>query len=135
MIKKISDKDAWEDFLSSKETLPNKDNDLDQIRPTGHLTFDLHGYSLDEANDKISNLIKDCFQKGIRKLTIVTGKGLHSQNEKNPFVSKNLGILKYSVPEYIKNNIELMNMIIKIEDAKENDGGSGAFYIFLKKNL
>ena len=75
-------------------------------------------------------LIKDCFQKGIRKLVIVTGKGIHSQNEKDPYVSKNLSILKYSIPEYIKNNLELMDMIIKIEDAKQEDGGSGAFYIF-----
>ena len=98
-------------------------------------TFDLHGYSLEEANKKVSFLIEDSYKKGVKKLVIVTGKGLHSSNEKDPYVSKNLGILKYSVPEYIKNNLELMNMIIKIEDAKQNDGGSGAFYIFLKKNL
>ena len=67
------------------------------------------------------------------KLIIVTGKGLHSQNEKNPYVSKEFGILKYSVPEYIKNNNELMKMINRIEDADIQDGGSGAFYIFLKK--
>ena len=135
MNKKISDKKAWENFLSNKETLPNKDIDLDKTELIRQLTFDLHGYSLDEANKKISILIKDSYNRGIRKLIIVTGKGLHSQNEKDPYVSKNLGILKYSVPEYIKNNIDLMKMIIKIEDAKLDDGGSGAFYIFLKKNL
>jgi len=133
--KKISDKKAWQNFLSSKETLPNKDINLDKQRSIGQFTFDLHGYSLDEANIKISSLIRDSFQRGIRKLVIVTGKGLHSQNEKDPYVSKNFGILKYSVPEYVKNNQELMNMITKIEDAKLNDGGSGAFYIFLKKKL
>tara|TARA_B100000035_G_C20908920_1_gene513004 strand:+ start:546 stop:953 length:408 start_codon:yes stop_codon:yes gene_type:complete len=133
--KKISDKKAWQNFLSSKETLPDKDINLDKLRSIGQLTFDLHGYSLDEANKKVSSLIIDSYQRGIRKLVIVTGKGLHSQNEKDPYVSKNFGILKYSVPEYVKNNLELMNMITKIEDAKLNDGGSGAFYIFLKKNL
>ncbi len=135
MNKKISDKKAWQNFLSSKETLPDKDINLDKLRSIGQLTFDLHGYSLDEANKKVSSLIIDSYQRGIRKLVIVTGKGLHSQNEKDPYVSKNFGILKYSVPEYVKNNLELMNMITKIEDAKLNDGGSGAFYIFLKKNL
>ena len=135
MNKKISDKKAWQNFLSSKETLPDKDINLDKLSSIGQLTFDLHGYSLDEANIKISSLIRDSFQRGIRKLVIVTGKGLHSQNEKDPYVSKNFGILKYSVPEYVKNNQELMNMITKIEDAKLNDGGSGAFYIFLKKKL
>ena len=135
MNKKISDKQAWENFLSNKDTLPDKDINLEKKKTNEQLSFDLHGYSLDDANKKISTLIKDSYQKGIRKLIIVTGKGLHSQNEKNPYVSKKLGILKYSVPEFIKNDIELMKMIVKIEDAKLNDGGSGAFYIFLKKNL
>ena len=136
MNKKISNKQAWENFLSNKETLPDKDIDIDKKKKLNvQTTFDLHGYSLEEANKKVSFLIKDSYKKGVKKLVIVTGKGLHSSNEKDPYVSKNLGILKYSVPEYIKNNLELMNMIIKIEDAKQNDGGSGAFYIFLKKNL
>ena len=135
MNKKISDKQAWENFLSNKETLPDKDINLEKKKANEKLSFDLHGYSLDDANKKVSTLIKNSYQRGIRKLVIVTGKGLHSQNEKNPYVSKNLGILKYSVPEFIKNDIELMKMIIKIEDAKPNDGGSGAFYIFLKNNL
>ena len=136
MNKKISNNQAWENFLSNKETLPDKDIDIDKKKKLNvQTTFDLHGYSLEEANKKVSFLIEDSYKKGVKKLVIVTGKGLHSSNEKDPYVSKNLGILKYSVPEYIKNNLELMNMIIKIEDAKQNDGGSGAFYIFLKKNL
>ena len=94
----------------------------------------MHGYSLDEANDKINQLVKDSYEKGIKKLVIVTGKGLHSQNENDPYISKNLGILKYSVPEYIKNNNELMNLISQIKEAENEDGGSGAFYIYLKKS-
>tara|TARA_B100000003_G_scaffold6309_1_gene5728 strand:+ start:193 stop:600 length:408 start_codon:yes stop_codon:yes gene_type:complete len=133
--KKFSDKQAWENFLSNNETLPNKDIDFEKKRSIDQFTFDFHGYSLDEANKKVFLLINDCFQNGIKKLVIVTGKGIHSKNEKDPYVSKNLSILKYSIPEYIKNNLELMDKIIKIEDAKQEDGGSGAFYIFLKKKL
>ncbi len=135
MNKKFSDKQAWENFLSNNETLPNKDIDFEKKRSIDQFTFDFHGYSLDEANKKVFLLINDCFQNGIKKLVIVTGKGIHSKNEKDPYVSKNLSILKYSIPEYIKNNLELMDKIIKIEDAKQEDGGSGAFYIFLKKKL
>ena len=135
MNKKISDKQAWENFLSNKDTLPNKDIGFEKKKIIEPLTFDLHGYSLDAANKKVSSLIKDSFEKGIKKLIIVTGKGIHSQNEKDPYISKNLGILKNSVPEYIRNDVELMSMIIKIESAKHSDGGSGAFYIFLKKKL
>ena len=80
-------------------------------------------------------LINDCYQKNINKLILVTGKGLHSQNEKNPYVSKNLGILKYSVPEYIQNNSDLMKLINNIEEANIEDGGSGALYIYIKKKL
>ena len=95
----------------------------------------MHGFSLEEANKKIEELIHNAYDKKITKLIIVTGKGLHSENEKNPYVSKDLGILKYSVPEYIKRNRELMSMINQIQDADIKDGGYGAFYIFLKKKL
>tara|TARA_A100001011_G_C14226681_1_gene806908 strand:- start:422 stop:838 length:417 start_codon:yes stop_codon:yes gene_type:complete len=131
---KISDKDKkdWENFLSSDENLPDKDFNLKK-KIKKIVTFDLHGYSLDEANIKIKNLIYDSYNKKVGKLIIVTGKGLHSQNEKDPYTSKDLGILKHSVPDYIKNNNELMSMINSIEDANVQDGGSGAFYIYLKK--
>ena len=136
MNKKISDKDKkdWENFLSSKDKLPNKDINLKRKKRSQTKTFDLHGYSLDEANDKIREIILDAYRLKISKLTIVTGKGLHSENEKNPYISKNLGILKYSVPEYIKNNNELMSRINEIQEANIEDGGGGAFYIYLKKN-
>tara|TARA_Y100000996_G_C22246591_1_gene529989 strand:+ start:207 stop:626 length:420 start_codon:yes stop_codon:yes gene_type:complete len=134
---KISDKDKkdWENFLSNNENLPDKDYNLKIKKIKKIKTFDLHGFSLDEANKKIEDLIYDCYNNRIGKLIIVTGKGLHSQNEKDPYISKDLGILKYSVPEYIKNNKELMSMINSIEDANIQDGGSGAFYIYLNKKF
>ena len=137
MNSKISDKDKkdWEDFLSSSESLPNKDVKLIKKINSKASTFDLHGYSLDDANKKIKDLIFDAYIHNISKLIIVTGKGIHSENEKNPYNSKNLGILKYSVPEFIKGNDELMGMIKEIKDASIEDGGSGAFYIYLKKKL
>ena len=135
-MSKISDKDKkdWDNFISNKENLPDKDKDLviNKIKKTK--TFDLHGYSLNQANKEINNLVYKSFNQGLNKLIIVTGKGLHSENEKDPYVSKDLRILKYSVPDYLKNNKELMSMINEIKDANIEDGGSGAFYIFLKKN-
>ena len=133
---KISDKDKrdWENFLSNNEKLSDKEeHKRKNFKKTR--TFDLHGYSLDDANKKINDLINNSFKKGLNKLIIITGKGLHSQNEKDPYVSKDLGILRYSVPEYIKNNFELMKMIREINDAEIKDGGAGAFYIYLKKKL
>ncbi len=137
MNSKISDKDKkdWENFLSNREDLPDKDNLIKNDEIKKEFTFDLHGYSLSDANDKISDLINKSFENGIRKLIIVTGKGLHSKNQKNPYVSKDLGILKYSVPEYIKNNFDLMKKVNSITEAVEKDGGGGAFYIYLKKKL
>jgi len=133
----ISDKDKkdWENFLSNKETLPNKDNKVSAIKSSKTIHCDLHGYSLDQANIKIKDLIINSFDANINKLIIVTGKGLHSNNDKDPYVSKNFGILKYSVPEFIKNSKELMKFIIEIKEASIEDGGSGAFYIYLKKKL
>ena len=137
MNNKISDKDKkdWEEFLSSEENLPDKDSSISKKKNQKIKTFDLHGYSLNDANKKIRDLIFEAYKKQINKLIIVTGKGLHSKNEKDPYVSKNLGILKYSVPEYIHNDNELMSMINNIQDANIEDGGSGAFYIFLKKKI
>tara|TARA_B100001094_G_C18042051_1_gene725480 strand:+ start:664 stop:1077 length:414 start_codon:yes stop_codon:yes gene_type:complete len=133
----ISDKDKkdWENFLSKDERLPNKDINNPKIKKFSSKTCDLHGYSLDEANKKINDLILNAYEMGVNKLIIVTGKGLHSENIKDPYVSKELGILKYSVPEYINNNQDLMKLINRIDDANIEDGGSGAFYIYLKKKL
>ena len=137
MNSNISDKDKkdWENFLSNKEKLPNKDIYSEKKIITKTNTLDLHGYSLDEANKKIKDLINDSFEKGLNKLIIVTGKGLHSKNDKDPYKSKDLSILKYSLPEYIKNDNELMKLITEIKDANIEDGGSGAFYIYLRKKF
>ena len=95
--------------------------------------MDLHGKTLDEANSIIENFIRKSYEDKVHKLIIVTGKGLHSSNEKDPYVSKDLGILKYSIPNFLKNNYQLMELISNISEASIEDGGSGAFYIFLKK--
>ena len=136
MTDNISDKDKkdWDLFINSKEKLPNKDFQNKEKKTLKIRSIDLHGYTLDEANKTIENFIKEAFSQNINKLIVVTGKGLHSENEKDPYVSKDLSILKYSVPEFISNNPELMSMINEITDAKIEDGGAGAFYIFLKKN-
>jgi len=133
---KISEKDKqdWENFLSKKEKLQNKDINLKKIYRQKVRSIDLHGYTLDQANQKISDFISQSYIAGINKLIVVTGKGLHSENEKNPYVSKDLSILKHSVPEFIQNNKYLMKMITKITEAEIKDGGSGAIYIYLKKN-
>ena len=136
MNNRISNKDKkdWEDFISKNEKLPDKDFKLDKKKVSKIKHIDLHGFSLDEANKTIKKFIDDCYQNGVSKIIVVTGKGLHSNVERDPYVSKDLSILKYSVPEYIENNLELMKKIIEIKDAEIEDGGSGAFYIFLKKN-
>ena len=136
MTDNISEKDKkdWENFLSKKEKLPNKDIKIDKKITFKTRSIDLHGYTLEEANKSIKTFIIKSYQQNINKLIVVTGKGIHSQNEKDPYVSKDLSILKYSVPEFITNNKDLMKIIYEMKDAKIEDGGSGAFYIFLKKN-
>ena len=132
---KISDKDKkdWQDFISSKDKVPNKDFKIKKNNFEKTRSIDLHGFTLEEANKKIQDFILKAFDDKVSKLIIVTGKGIHSNVEKDPYVSKDLSILKYSVPEFISNNNLLMSKIIEITDAKIEDGGSGAFYIYLKK--
>ncbi len=135
MSSKISEKDKkiWEEFLSNNQKLPDKDNFQSEIKSKKTRSLDLHGKTLDEANQIIENFIRKSYEDKVHKLIIVTGKGLHSSNEKDPYVSKDLGILKYSIPNFLKNNYQLMELISNISEASIEDGGSGAFYIFLKK--
>ena len=137
MSKNISDKDkkAWKKFISSDEKIHNKDENFKQKKLTRTRLLDLHGYTLDDANKKIEKLIINSYEEKVNKLIIVTGKGLHSDNESNPYVSKDLSILKYSVPEFIKSNQSLMKLINSFGEATIEDGGSGAFYIYIKKKV
>ncbi len=136
MINNFSDKDKkdWEVFIESKEKLNDKDLNLNSPKRIKLRSIDLHGYTLKQANQAVENFIFQSYSDCVQKLIVVTGKGLHSENESNPYVSRDLSILKYSVPEFILKNNELMKVINAIEDANIEDGGSGAFYIYLKKN-
>jgi DNA-nicking Smr family endonuclease len=135
--RKLSNKDKkdWKNFLSRKDKIYNKDKSLSQKNTNKELikTIDLHGLSLENANKVINDFINKCFHNNINRIIVVTGKGLRSNNIDNPYVSKDLSILKHSVPEYIKSNINLMKMIKNIKEADTKDGGSGAFNIYLKK--
>jgi DNA-nicking Smr family endonuclease len=135
LIKKITDKDKkdWEKFLKNNEKIPNKDFIIKKnIRYEKIKKIDLHGHSIEEANKVIKKFIEKCFNEDVTRVTVITGKGLRSKSIENPYLSKELSILKYSVPEFIENNTALIKMIIEITDAKIEDGGSGAFYIYLK---
>ena len=136
MNKKISDKDKkdWENFILNKDKLPNKDLNIisnNDEKKTAK-TIDLHGFSLEKANKIIEEFIVQCFNKKVNKIIVITGKGLRSKNNENPYISKDLSILKNSVPEFIKSRSNLMKIIREIKEANIKDGGKGAFYIFLK---
>ena len=136
MNSKISDKDKkdWKNFISSKDEILNKDLKItkDKIKKKIIKKIDLHGFSLENANKVIEEFITQSFEEGVNKIIVITGKGLRSKNDENPYISKNLSILKYSVPEFIKSNINLMKVIKNINEADIEDGGKGAFYIYLK---
>ena len=136
MNSKLSNKDKkdWQNFISSKDKIPNKDLKInkDKIKKEVVKTIDLHGFSLENANKVIEEFITQSFEEGVNKIIVITGKGLRSKNDENPYISKNLSILKYSIPEFIKSNINLMKIIKNINEADIEDGGKGAFYIYLK---
>ena len=137
MNSKLSDKDKkdWKNFIISKNKVHNKDLLSSKINIDRDLvkTIDLHGFSLENANKAIDQFINRCFQAGVNRIKVITGKGSRSNNISNPYVSKDLSILKYAVPEFIKSNLNLMKMIKNIKEADIEDGGSGAFNLYLKK--
>ena len=138
MIKKLSDKDKkdWESFIKSKDKIYNKDssNETNPKRKISTKTIDLHGYSLENANKTINEYIKNCFSENIKRLIVITGKGLRSNTQNDPYVSKDLSILKHSVPEFIKSNMDLMKLIKEIKSADIEEGGKGALIIYLKNS-
>tara|TARA_B100000965_G_scaffold30689_1_gene22822 strand:+ start:586 stop:1002 length:417 start_codon:yes stop_codon:yes gene_type:complete len=134
--KKLSDKDKkdWEKFVKGYEKIENKDKAyLNDNKQFLEKTIDLHGYTLEEANKKIFEYIENCYLNNVVKINIITGKGLRSKNIDDPYQSNDLSILKYSVPNFIKNNSELMSKILKIDFDSVNSTSRGNFDIFLKK--
>ena len=134
MTNKLSNKDKkdWQNFLDSSEKLKSKDVDQLNNQLISEKSIDLHGYTLEEANKQISEFIENCYVNKVKKINVITGKGMRSKNLEDPYQSKDLSILKYSVPEYIKNNSELMNKIIRIDFESVNSPSKGNFDIFLK---
>ena len=136
MNSKLTDKDKkdWRKFTSSRDNVPNKDFKLNKknIEENTKRIIDLHGFSLENANKIIEEFINNSYQEGIKKIIVVTGKGTRSKTVNNPYLSRDLSILKHSVPEFIKSNSSLMNKIKQISEANIEDGGSGAFYIYFK---
>ena len=136
MNSKLTDKDKkdWKNFTSSRDKVPNKDFKINKknIKENTKRIIDLHGFSLENANKIIEGFINNSYQEGIKKVIVVTGKGTRSKTANNPYLSRDLSILKHSVPEFIKSNSSLMNKIKQISEANIEDGGSGAFYIYFK---
>ncbi len=135
MIKKISDKDIkdWNEFINKGDKLENKDNFQEESIEKKYIEIDLHGYTLEGANKKMSEHIVESYENNISVINVITGKGLRSKNSENPYSSADLGILKHSVPNYIKNNKDLMNKIKLIDFDEEDKSNKGSFNIFLKK--
>ncbi len=137
MIKKISDKDKkdWQEFIDNNEKLDNKDKEIQKDQKDfKKKSIDLHGYTLENANKAINDFINKCYLEGIGNIKVITGKGSRSKNKEDPYLSTDLSILKYSVPNYIKNNFELMKKIKELDFDSVNDINQGTFDILLKKN-
>ena len=138
MIKKISDQDKkdWKKFVNSNEKLENKDiNIIKKKKFLNIRSIDLHGYNLDNANQVISNFINNCYHENVNEIKVITGKGNRSKNKNDPYLSTDLSILKHSVPDFIKNNAELMKKIKVLDQESVDNPNEGSFNIFLKKKL
>ena len=127
------DKKIWEDYIKNPSDIYDKDRDItNKIQRRERYKFDLHGFTLDEANKKVKEIIEYCVQNRFKELLLITGKGIHSTINEDAYISEELGKLKYSVPEFIKTNSELKKFIVSINDAEKKDGGEGAIIIKLK---
>ena len=137
MIKKKNtnqeDINTWEEYIKNPSDIYDKDQVIsNKNERRGRYKFDLHGFTLEEANSKAKEIIVYCIKNKFRELLLITGKGIHSSNYKDAYISKDLGKLKYSVPDFLKNNNDLNKFIISINEAEKNDGGEGALIIKFK---
>ena len=137
MIKKKSptqeDKKTWEEYIKNPSDIYDKDKNIfNNINKRERYIFDLHGLTLDDANIKVKEIIEHCVKFKFKELLLITGKGIHSTSDDDVYISKKLGKLKFSVPEYIKSNSELEKLIVSVSDADKKDGGEGAIIIKLK---
>ena len=137
MIKKKElnqkDKQIWENYVKNPSDIYDKENKTFKTdKRRDRFKFDLHGYTLDDANIKVKEILVHCVKNKYKELLLITGKGIHSSNDQNAYISKDLGKLKFSVPEFIKNNFDLNKLIVSINDAEKKDGGEGAIIIKLK---
>ena len=124
---------AWEEYIKNPSDIYDKDKNYSKENfIKRRFKYDLHGYTLDEANSKAKEIILSCKENNYKEVLLITGKGLHSKNHEDAYVSKNLGTLRYSVPEFIKSDEELNNLIVSINEAEIKDGGAGAILIKLK---
>lgn len=133
--KKVSqeDIDTWQNYIRNPKDVTDKDESkLNNKFSNYRFKFDLHGFTLEEANKKVKDIILSCIKKKNKEILLITGKGIHSSTDNDIYVSKNLGKLKYSVPEYIKSNSEISQYVLSISNAEKKDGGEGAIVIRLK---
>ena len=136
MIKKKvlsqEDRKIWEDYIKNPSDIYDKDKNNQKKKRNSRFKFDLHGFTLDGANKKVREILFFCVENKYRELSLVTGKGIHSSSDKDAYISKDFGKLKFSVPEYIKSNPEFNKLIISVNEADIKDGGEGAIIIKLK---
>ena len=137
MIKKKDltqeDKKIWESYIKNPSDIYDKDKDISDIKKKkDRFRFDLHGFTLDDANNKVREIVINCVSQNYKEILLITGKGIHSKSDEDTYVSKDLGKLRFSVPEFLKNDELLSNYILSIEDAQSKDGGEGAIIIKLK---
>ena len=136
MIKKKDlsqeDKKTWEEYIKDPTDVYDKDINFRKNNRKDRFTFDLHGFSLNEANKKVREILVSCVENKYKEILLITGKGIHSTNDKDAYVSKDFGKLKFSVPEFIKSDLELNKLIISMSEADVKDGGEGAIIVKLK---
>ena len=126
------DKQTWNDYIKDPSDIYDKDKNNQKTVRKERFKFDLHGFTLDEANKKVKEILLFCIKNKYKELLLITGKGLHSTNDKDAYISKDFGKLKFSVPEFIKSDIEINKLVVSINEAELKDGGEGAILIKFK---
>jgi DNA-nicking Smr family endonuclease len=93
--------------------------------------IDLHGMTLSEAHPALTGFIISAWGRGLRLVLVITGKG-KQRDEAGP-IPVRFGVLKNQVPTWL-HMPPLKPLILQIDEAHLKHGGTGAYYVYLRRN-
>ncbi len=94
--------------------------------------IDLHGMTLAEAQPALAGFVRSARARGLRLVLVITGKGRTRPADDLGPIPRRPGALKVEVPRWLRAG-PLAPVVLEVREAHHRHGGSGAYYVYLRK--